>query len=489
MTSAADPPSSSSPPRSPPPAESPPLPRLKLALVALLALTMVALVIAHVPGVNGPWYWRWEWRRLPWWTYAVMLPPLGAFLLAQRVFARGGRTKVALALLFVTTLALQFAALVPQPAGIKRLLLLVQSPKVTSYWMDASVLAAQPQLGTLGLLAAFDEIVPLLHVHGKFKPPGPILYYQFWLTVTGDLNASAWAGGVCIALLAALAAPACYWLIHFYARDRDAAFCGASFLALCPALNLFLPQFDQAYVPLACAILVTWGKASRDLNFRAAVACGALLALGLFFSYIFLTLGCFIVVWWLLLAVDRGADRFWRAAMNGLIALGTVVAIYAMLWAATGFDPIATYHAIARGQANDLVALARPFPRHMLFDIYDFALGSGWISFLLVVFFLARAGRRIFDRAPAYRLALVALVHVATVALTALLPGETARLWMLMLPLLMAPIGLELAAWPMRARLVVFACLWLATAAICQDMNFLYIGDEIERAAATATSH
>ena len=469
-------------PETPPPR----VPKVRVGLVVLLTLVMAALVIAHAKGVNGPWYWKWEWRRLPWWTYAAMLPPLAAFALAQRLHARG-RTRVGLAMLFLTTLTLQFAALVPQPAGIKRLLLLVQSPKVTSYWMDASVLAAQPDLGTLGMLAAFDEIVPLLHVHGRFKPPGPMLYYQFWMKVTGDLDASAWAGGIFIALLAALAGPACFWLIDSYARDREAAFCGASFLALCPSINLFLPQFDQTYVPLACAILVLWGKASRDLKLRAAVACGVLLALGLFFSYIILTLGCFIVVYWLLLLADRGPDRFWRAALNGVIAIATVVALYALLWAATGFDPIATYQTIARGQIADLIHLARPFPRHMLFDIYDFALGSGWISFLTVIFFLARNGRRVFDRAPRQRLALVALIHVTTVALTALLPGEAARLWMLMLPLLMAPIGLELAAWPMRSRMIVYACLWLMTAVICQNINFLYLGDEIERAAAAAS--
>jgi len=93
----------------------------------------------------------------------------------------------------------------------------------------------------------------------------------------------------------------------------------------------------------------------------------------------------------------------------------------------------------------------RPFPAHMLFDVLDFALASGWISFALVAFFLVRNGRRLFvDRSPQCRLALVALTHMAAVAFTALLPGEAARLWMIMLPMLMAPIGIELSAWPMR---------------------------------------
>jgi hypothetical protein len=461
---------------------SSPMPRVKLALIVLLTVVMAVLVIAQVSGVNGPWYWKWEWRRVAWWTYAAMLPPLGLFAIAQWLYVRG-RIRAALGMLFVTTLTLQFAALAAQPGGgVKRLLLLVQSPRVTSYWIDASVLAAQPDLGASGILAGYDEITPMLHVHARFKPPGPLLNYWFWLKVTGgSLSGSAWAGGICIAMIAALSGPGCYWFLQVYGRDRNAAFCGASFLALCPSLILFLPQFDQVYVPLTCAILVMWAKASRDANFLAAVACGALLALGLFLSYIFLTLGCFIVVYWLLILLDRGADRFWRAAMNGAIAMATVAAIYGLLWAGTGFDPIATWRAIAREQANDLVRLARPFPAHMLFDVLDFAMASGWIGFLLVVFFLARTGRRIFiDRSPAYRLALVSLVHIAAVACTALLPGEAARLWMLMLPMLMAPIGIELAAWPMRARMVVYVCLWLMVAVIGQNMILLNLGPDID---------
>jgi len=461
---------------------SPQTPKVRLTLVVLLTLVMAALVIAHVRGVNGPWYWKWGWRRLAWWSYAAMLPPLGVFALAQRLYLRG-RLRTALAMLFAATLTLQFAALAAQPGGgIGRLRLLVQSPRVTSYWMDASVLAAQPNLGVTGILAAYEEITPLLHVHGRFKPPGPLLYYTFWLRATGgNLDASAWAGGIFIALLAALSGPACYRFLNFYGRDRDAAFCGASFLSLCPALILFFPQFDQTYVPLACVILTMWGKASRDLNFRAAVVCGALLALGLFFSYIFLTLGCFIVVWWLLLLADRGTDHFWRAALNGFISMVTVVALYGLLWAATGFNPIATWSSIAREQANDLVRLARPFPAHMLFDVLDFALASGWISFALVAFFLVRNGRRLLvDRSPRCRLALVALIHMAAVAFTALLPGEAARLWMIMLPMLMAPIGIELSAWPMRGRMVVYVCLWLMVAVIGQNMLFLNLGPDVD---------
>jgi hypothetical protein len=51
---------------------------------------------------------------------------------------------------------------------------------------------------------------------------------------------------------------------------------------------------------------------------------------------------------------------------------------------------------------------------------------------------------------------------------------------MLLLPLLMAPIGCELAGWTPRRRAVVYACLWLITVMICQNMTFIYMGPELD---------
>jgi hypothetical protein len=44
----------------------------------------------------------------------------------------------------------------------------------------------------------------------------------------------------------------------------------------------------------------------------------------------------------------------------------------------------------------------------------------------------------------------------------------------------MAPIGLELSRWPVRARMIVYACLWLIMVVICQNMAFIYMGPQID---------
>ena len=60
------------------------------------------------------------------------------------------------------------------------------------------------------------------------------------------------------------------------------------------------------------------------------------------------------------------------------------------------------------------------------------------------------------------------------VAVTGLLQLETARVWNFMLPLLMIPVGLELGSWTNWQRIAVYATLCLATAAIAQNVKFIY---------------
>jgi hypothetical protein len=163
------------------------------------------------------------------------------------------------------------------------------------------------------------------------------------------------------------------------------------------------------------------------------------------------------------------------------LAASVCAALYLLLWLVTGFDPITTFRVIEHEQTMALVDLARPFPRYLFDDVIDFAMASGWIGFLLAAMYFIRAGRDgIVGRTPAQRLALVAVLQIAIVAAAGLLPGESTRLWMLLLPALMAPTALELAAWSPRARFVTYGCLWLILAVIAQNMTFIYLGPELD---------
>src|SRR5436309_499623 len=83
--------------------------RVKLSLVLVVALALAVLLIIHAPFMNGPYYWKWPWRRLIWWRYFPLMalcaaPLFGALFIhgAQRI-----RTIAAIALVMLSMLAMQ----------------------------------------------------------------------------------------------------------------------------------------------------------------------------------------------------------------------------------------------------------------------------------------------------------------------------------------------------------------------------------------------
>src|SRR2546423_9910990 len=109
--------------------------RWKLALILLIAAVMSALVIAHVHSLNGPWYWKWPWRRLGWGIYPLMLVAASPIALAQWLFARRNVPAARLVpLLMLATLLAQAAAISQQPAGLSRVKVIVENSVNTSYY-------------------------------------------------------------------------------------------------------------------------------------------------------------------------------------------------------------------------------------------------------------------------------------------------------------------------------------------------------------------
>jgi hypothetical protein len=142
------------------------------------------------------------------------------------------------------------------------------------------------------------------------------------------------------------------------------------------------------------------------------------------------------------------------------------VAIYFALWLWSGYNPIRTLiTGIHTHSVEETPILHRDWPRTIPFDLIDFALGTGWLCALLAIFYVARG--------TANPLILLCLFQPIAVALTGLLQGETARVWIFMYPLLLVPAGLELRHWHPPARMAAFICLWLITVVLSQNMVFV----------------
>jgi hypothetical protein len=456
--------------------------RVRVLFVLSVAAAMLVMVLLHAPGVNGPWYWKWEWRRaasLP--LYPLMLLSAAPIIAAQwMVRSTGARRAAAVMLVAIGTLLLRYASVFvqPRPPGLELIPTIIRSPEVTSYYTDAVALGS-PR----AWFGAYDQVLrlPGLHLHTVSKPPGAVLFFAAIVQRFGDTNLATHVAAAVMGVLAMLVVPATYLLAKRLASDAGAsrdfaevvAFAGASFLPLCPGFVLFFPMFDPVYALLSCGLIGFWAAAvAEESKWWFALAMGGVLALTCMITFNVLLIGLFCAAWPFVIRKRALAKIVPVVLRQGLIVLATAAGLLLALHWFTGYDPIATFHSAWANQHALLATHAgdRPYPATILFDLTDFALGSGWLSAALVACYLVRTEASQEPRSLTW----LVLGQFLFVAALGLLQSETARVWNFMLPLLMIPVGLELSRWPRRMRAAVLVALAIVTCAICQNMKFLF---------------
>jgi len=438
----------------------------KLAFILVVAAIVVVLIALHTPGMNGPAYWKWEWRRLDALGVYTLLP-LAAIPIFLAQWLDGASTRrrvISIMLLTVGTLTLRYASILVQtrPPSFQRIETVIRSDAATSYYTDALGLS---RIG--GWFGAYDQVLrlPGLHLHTISKPPGPVLFFSTLIYMFGDSALAIQIAAAIMGLLAALAVPATYLLLRRLTSNSEAALCGASFLALAPGFVLFFPMFDPIYILLSSGLIGFWDGALDDRSAAAAVAMGLVLALVCLVTFNVLVVGFFCAMYPIVVRRASAGTVFRQAG----VVLLTMAAALGGLWLVTGYNPIATFESAWHNQHALLTRYAdqRPYPKTILFDLTDFALGSGWISVALVILYFL--GRRL-----QLGVVCLALAQIGLVAVLGVLQAETARVWNFMLPLLMLPIGLELAGWPARHRAAALIALLGVTCAISQNMKFIF---------------
>ena len=442
-----------------------------LAFVLAVAAAFIVGAFLQIKGVNGAWYWTWPWRRLkPLHTALWLVLPMIAFFVAVRGIEQRAATDrpVArmLALLMLCAFGLQVCAMLSHPQGIAHLQAIVESPRATSYYGDA-----------LGIASVRDWLANFhtaqLDLHAATHPPGPTLYYVAWLALLGHPGAAI-AGALMLGAIATLGIPLLYAFIGLWTDDRDVRLVACALYALVPAFIVFLPEFDQIYAVFALPIVIAWVRSLRDEP-RFALLAGAVFALATFFAYNLLVIGAFLALY----AAYRLHRASWhivawrRLLVSAALLCGTYVVLYAMLWLATGYDlPRSFVHALSI-QKTFLDATLRPWSATVLFDWYDFLLGSGILAAPLLLLFLRRAVVEFAWQREDLVIPLIGLATIAIVDVSGLLPGENARVWMFLQPFVIAPAALEMQRFGARGRALIFAAQWLVVLTMVCKMTFI----------------
>jgi hypothetical protein len=319
----------------------------------------------------------------------------------------------------------------------------------------------------------------LLHGHSVTKPPGILLSYTATFALSPPSPDTADRIAIALGLLAALGVPMTYAAARALGARRDAAFVAASLFAVAPSLGAFWPSFDAVYPAVACALVITWHRALLTGRVVWSVAFGLVLAIAALYAYNFLVLGAFlllhalVVVW-----LRHGGPGYVRALVAGpgrqaLVVVATWALAYAVVHASSGFDPVGTFRRALAIQGELEGGLDRPWRRIILFDLTDYALGMAWLPAIPAVLGAAAA----WHRAPRAHFPLVAtcLAQPLIVAVTGILPTETARTWIFMFPFVLIPAGIEMATWRPGSRAIVYTLVLAIHVVIARSLIFVLI--------------
>jgi hypothetical protein len=470
-------------------------------LAAGAAVVLSALILLHVRGMNGPWYWFWGWFVMPpeiWYPWMLVAAlPLGLAGLIELWRARHaghsasrrlGRA-ASIFMLGVAVIAMKFMAMtcVYPHFDPMRISAIVMDPHSTDYYTDAGAInSVYPDWSWLG---TYKDWLPSTNMHTQSKPPGPVAFHMLFIRAFGYGSRGATVDGIALAVLAAPSVPAVYWLLLVLSGDAAVAMAGASMLALCPGFILIYPTLDAALVAPVAVLLATWHLALWRDGPRAwawALLCGVVLAFTVFMAYTSLVVGLFMAGDLLLALFLRPASSSLPAQLIGRILLVFVGfgVVYLPLFVTTGFDPLSTFRAAWNLQHQVLGAIKRPYPWTILFDLTDFVFSAAWIILIpiaLTIAYRLRAPRASAAIASSIVssprllnwLLVLALAQPVVVAAAGLVQTETARVWNFMLPMLLLPAALEVARWRPWARGVFYASMLLLMLVIGQNMQFV----------------
>jgi hypothetical protein len=278
-------------------------------------------------------------------------------------------------------------------------------------------------------LDRFAELVPAEPVHVAGHGPAlPLLMYWLHLDTPARLAAFCIAAG-------ALAVPVAYATARLVLDSEAAARVAALLFALAPGALLFgVTSGDAVY--LLVALLAAWGLSGRGWAARAAGALA--LAVAAAFSWSLLAVGA----WAAIVRLRRDGAR---AALAQCVLCGAVlVAGFALLYAATGFDPIGTIRATG-GVYRLGIAATRP---------YWFWFTGSPTAFLVVLGLpITWSALRALAAGRTTAIAVFAVIGVAMVL--GLTKAETERIWLYLAPLVCFAAATQLTGRDRALRVVV----------------------------------
>jgi hypothetical protein len=455
-------------------AVQPSLTAAQIRIILAVGLAFGIGVLYQFEPLNGLYdftRWEWPWQDLdPFAVGVVLLLPFALisgvlWLVEKRISITPW---LVLGILTVSNFLLQLFGTLADPRGIQRIAMIVASPDATAYFNDALRIQASTG-GLIGWLSNFHTAVLL--PHSSEHPPGPIVFYYLFLKLFGP-ETGALVGGCVVGLAGSAGVLVMYKFSSLWNQETKTRLTACALYALIPGLIVFLPEFDQAYPIISMFLILLWVR-SLDGSKTAPFFMGAVLFVSTLFAYNLLIVGAFLVyysAYWIWQEGNARGSIFklLRAAAPALLVFA---ALHTILWLTTGYRAWASFHHALANQSELLKQIYRPYVPYVLTDPYDFALGAGILAAPMALIHVFKSIKKLKQREAA--LTVIGMATILTVDLSGLLPGETARVWLFLQPLLIVPAAIELAtvSWPWRFS--IFTVQWWIVVCLKAKMAFV----------------
>jgi hypothetical protein len=369
------------------------------------------------------------------------------------------------ALVCALALVISLATRIGENFGLARLAILTINPASGGY-----LVAAYDTRHQSDWLERYPDVMKKYH-HVATHPPGGVALMRWWLAqsrenrawldaaeeatvlspgarlnAVAEFCAGAWQhpynaadvaaafwGGFTFLLFAALM-PACVYLQTRVLYGVEAAINAATLSAMVPSFVLFAPSCDLTYAFCSALTLalVAWGTARNQpaLLFAAGVVAGC----GIAFS--FAVNGVVLIAIGFVLLQSRGTT--WQILLLRVGLLLGGIAVVALLLHVAGLDWLATWRGMSAGATKANVESGRDYKVWLFFNLADFFTFLGLPATALVFIAIRRA---LTDGKDLAALLLPSGVAILLTDVLGYTPAETARIWMLFMPPLLALAG------------------------------------------------
>lgn len=239
-----------------------------------------------------------------------------------------------------------------------------------------------------------------------------------------DRAALVLVAGLTLLACAATSAPI-YLMLRGSGAGPSASWSSAVLWPLVPSAILFQPTADAAFPLLAASSVAL----STRRGPASATAAGAVLALGMACSLVFLAVGLIVG---LMLATSPGESFRRRAVLVGMTGVG-FLAPTLLGWAATGANPFLIWWANQANHSGFYVEHPRSYLPWLAVNAAEFLVGLGLTATAWAAAAMATG------KAP--RASWLTLLVLAILTLSGRNLSEVARLWLPFFPMLLAAAG------------------------------------------------